>query len=162
MFETLNNSGLSSWLSQLLWGFPSAEIFHLVTLTTFFGGLVMLDLRLLGINRFISSKNLMDHVLRCIGWAFIGVVISGALLFLFMPLEYVNNPAFKLKMCLIILGGFNALWMHKALIGGIHEWDTGLQPPKWVRLSAFFSLCIWIAVLACGRLIAYYYGFAFY
>ena len=30
MFETLNESPLTQWLNSLLWGFPAAEIFHIV------------------------------------------------------------------------------------------------------------------------------------
>lgn len=162
MFEALNNSALSNWLSLLLWGFPMAEIFHLFMLATFFGGMVLLDLRLLGINRFISSQALMTHVLRCIWVAFGGVIISGSILFLFMPLEYSSNPVFLIKMCLIVLGGMNAFWMHKVLIGEIYEWDLDSPPPVGVRISAIISLCLWGGVLACGRLIAYYYGFGIY
>jgi hypothetical protein len=162
MFEALNNSAINSWLSQLLWGFPMAEIFHLLMLTTFFGGLVMLDLRLLGLNRFISSKVLMRHVLGCIWIAFAGVMLSGGILFLFMPLEYVNNPAFQIKLGLMVLGAVNAMWMHKALIVNIDDWDEETIPPLLVRLSALFSLLVWGGAVACGRLIAYYYGYAFY
>ncbi|MDT8397737.1 MAG: DUF6644 family protein [Pseudomonadales bacterium] len=159
MFEALANSALSQWLSQTLWGFPMAEIFHLVMIGTFYGGIVMLDLRLLGINRFISSEILMRHVLRCIWVVFGGAVVSGSLLFVFMPQEYPNNPAFLIKMALVLVGGLNALWMHKVLIRDIETWDRDTMPPVGVRISALLSLCLWSGVLAGGRLIAYYYGF---
>ena len=162
MFEELENSTFSIWLSELLWGFPGAEVFHLAMLCSFFGGIVMLDLRLLGINRFISSQLLMRHILRCTWWAFAGVILSGGLLFLFMPLEYSNNPAFKIKLCLMGLGGINAFIMHKFLMNNIEEWDLNTLPPLWVRLSALVSIGIWTGVLACGRLIAYYYSFGSY
>jgi hypothetical protein len=161
MFEALDNSALSNWMNGMLWGFPMAEIFHLFMLGTFFGGMVLLDLRLLGFNRFISSQALMTHVLRCIWVAFGGVLLSGSILFMFMPFEYSTNPAFQIKMCLIFAGGMNALWMHKVLISEIYEWDMDSPPPLGVRVSAFVSLCLWGGVLACGRLIAYYYGYAF-
>ena len=158
MFETLNDSAVTNWLNSLLWGFPSAEIFHIVMTGAFFGGIAMLDLRLLGFNRRVSSVTLMNHILPCLWWLFSGVVISGGLLFMFMPLEYSGNPAFQLKLGLIALGGLNALFMHVVLLRDQYVWDSHNGVPSGVKLAALMSLLIWIGTLACGRLIAYYYG----
>lgn len=158
MFETLNESALTQWLNSLLWGFPGAEIFHIVMTGAFFGGIVMLDLRLLGMHRWVSVNALMQHVLPCLWWLFLGVVASGALLFLFMPLEYSGNPSFLAKLVAIALGGLNALFMHVALMRNRMQWDSYSRIPWGVKLSALLSLLIWGTALACGRLIAYYYG----
>lgn len=158
MFETLNGSAMTIWLNSLLWGFPMAEVFHIVMTGGFFGGILMLDLRLLGFHRSISSGILMKHILPCLWWLFFGVVVSGSLLFMFMPLEYSGNPAFLIKMTLIILGGINALFLHVSLLRDQFRWDTLSKVPLGVKLSALLSLAIWIGALACGRLIAYYYG----
>ncbi len=158
MFETLNDSAVTIWLNSLLWGFPGAEIFHIVMTGSFFGGLVMLDLRLLGVHRAISSVMLMKHILPCLWWLFLGVVLSGGLLFMFMPLEYSGNPAFQIKLVLILLGGLNALFMHVVLLRSQFLWDSHNGVPFGVKLAALVSLAIWIGTLACGRLIAYYYG----
>jgi hypothetical protein len=158
VFETLNESAVTAWLNSLLWGFPIAEIFHIVMTGAFFGGIAMLDLRLLGVNRSVSSVLLMKHILPCLWWLFFGVVISGSLLFLFMPLEYSGNPAFQLKLLLILAGGANALFMHVVLLRSQFVWDSHNAVPAGVKLAALLSLAIWIGTLACGRLIAYYYG----
>ena len=158
MFETLDQSFLTVWLNSQLWGFPIAEVFHIVMTGGFFGGIAMLDLRLLGIHRAISSSLLMRHIMPCLWWLFIGVLISGALLFMFMPLEYSGNPAFRTKLLLILLGGLNALFMHVVLFRNQFLWDAHNKIPFGVRISALLSLCVWIGVLACGRLIAYFYG----
>jgi hypothetical protein len=158
MFESLNDSAVTAWLNSLLWGFPIAEVFHIVMTGGFFGGIAMLDLRLLGIHRAVSVRTLMQHVLPCLWWLFGGVVLSGALLFLFMPLEYSGNPAFQLKLVLIPLGGLNALFMHLVLMRNHFVWDSHSAVPFGVKLAALVSLAIWIGTLACGRLIAYYYG----
>jgi hypothetical protein len=158
VFETLQDSAVTQWLNTLLWGFPMAEIFHIVMTGGFFGGIAMLDLRLLGFHRAVSSRTLMQHILPCLWWLFVGVVISGSLLFMFMPLEYSGNPAFHVKLVLIALGGLNALFMHLVLLRNQFMWDAHNGVPLGVRLAALVSLAIWIGTLACGRLIAYYYG----
>lgn len=158
MFEALNQSFVTNWLNLQLWGFPIAEIFHIVMTGGFFGGIAMLDLRLLGFHRSISTGLLMKHIMPCLWWLFIGVVVSGSILFMFMPLEYSGNPAFRTKLILILLGGLNALFMHVVLFRNQFRWDTSNMVPLGVRISALLSLAIWIGTLACGRLIAYYYG----
>jgi len=158
MFETLNESPLTQWLNSLLWGFPAAEIFHIVMTGAFFGGIAALDLRLLGIHRRVSVMTLMQHLIPCLWWLFIGVVLSGVLLFLFMPLEYAGNPAFLTKLVLLVLGGLNALFMHIALLRNQYQWDSHIDPPSGVKFSALVSLLIWMGTLGCGRLIAYFYG----
>lgn len=161
MFETLNESPLTLWLNSLLWGFPAAEVFHIVMTGGFFGGIAALDLRLLGVHRRVSVMTLMRHLIPLLWWLFIGVVLSGALLFLFMPLEYSQNPVFLTKLVMILLGGINALFMHIALLRDQHHWDSHIDPPSGVKFSAMVSLLIWMVTLACGRLIAYFYGVDF-
>lgn len=157
MFEALNDSAVTAWLNGQLWGFPLAEIFHIVMTGGFFGGIALVDLRLLGVHRALAPAALMQQVLPLLWWLFGGVVASGSLLFLFMPLEYSGNPAFHVKLILIALGGLNALLMHVVLLRNQHAWDGG-STPLGVKLAALLSLAIWIGTLACGRLIAYYYG----
>lgn len=158
MFASLNDSALTQWLNGWVWGFPSAEIFHIFMTGGFFGAIAMLDLRLLGVHRRVPVSVLMSHVLPALWWLFAGVVVSGALLFLFMPLEYSHNPAFLTKLALIAVGGLNALFMHHVLMRGQPQWDRDAAVPLAVRLSALLSLAVWMGALACGRLIAYYYG----
>lgn len=159
MFEALNNSAFRDWLNSFLWGFPSAEVFHIVMTAGFFGGIALLDLRLLGVHRAVSVTTIMRHVLPCLWWLFTGVVVSGALLFMFMPLEYSGNPAFLTKLVLIAVGGGNALFMHLVLLRNEHLWDVMAHVPSGVKFSALISLLVWMGCLACGRLIAYFYGF---
>lgn len=157
MFAALDESAFTLWLNGFLWAFPAAEIFHIVMTGGFFGGILLLDLRLLGVGRRLSSDDALAFILPKLWVLFAGVVVSGALLFFFMPGEYPGNPAFLLKMLLIPLGGLNAYLMHKVLLRNQQSWQTG-EVPTLVKISAAISLSIWIGCLACGRLIAYFYG----
>ncbi len=158
MFATLNDSAITQWLNSLIWGFPAAEVFHIVMTGGFFGGIALLDLRLLGVHKRVPVSMLMQHVIPSLWWLFAGVVVSGGLLFLFMPLEYSGNAAFLAKLVLIPVGGLNALWMHIVLLRDQHRWDAHADVPGAVKLSAWLSLLIWMSTLAAGRLIAYFYG----
>ena len=157
----LEDSSLNQWLNSLLWGFPCAEVFHIVMTGGFFGAVLLMDLRLLGLHRLFSLDALMKRLVPYIGLLFAGVLISGCLLLLFMPAEYAGNPALQLKFVLILIGGLNALLMHKILLRNYAVWPEALPMPIAVKLGAGFSLLVWMGCLACGRMVAYFYSYGF-
>jgi hypothetical protein len=58
-------------------------------------------------------------------------------------------------MGLILAAGVNAGILHTGAFRTVGQWDTGVLPPPGVRFAAGLSILIWIAVIACGRLLAY-------
>jgi hypothetical protein len=64
------------------------------------------------------------------------------------PGELLANPAFRLKLLLIALAGVNALLFH--LLGG-----TATLEGRRGRLQCLMSVGFWLAVIICGRWIAY-------
>ncbi|MBN4075357.1 MAG: hypothetical protein COA71_08000 [SAR86 cluster bacterium] len=151
----LAENPLTDLLSLSYYSFPVVEVVHVVTYGTFFGGMMMLDFRLLGVGRFISTQQTMRHILNIAWFAFALANFSGIVFFFVTPWEYPVNSIFQYKMLLIILAGLNALWMHKFLLADIDQWDMDVLPPRKVRVSAFISICLWVGVVVCGRLIAY-------
>jgi len=151
----LAENPLTALLSLSYYSFPAVEVVHVVTYGIFFGGMMMLDFRLLGFGRFISSLQTMRHILRIALCAFALAIFSGVIFFFVTPWEYPVNPIFQFKMMLILLAGLNALWMHKYLLADIDQWDMNVLPPRQVRISALISIFLWVGVVACGRLIAY-------
>jgi hypothetical protein len=67
---------------------------------------------------------------------------------------------FVVKMCLILSAGLNAALFHAIVFPSVGVWDAEdmrkLPPPPSARVSAALSLLIWISVIACGRLLAYF------
>jgi hypothetical protein len=65
------------------------------------------------------------------------------------------NPAFQLKLLLILAAGINAVVFHAAPFKSVTQWNRGSQSPLKVRIIAVLSLVLWTAIIACGRFIAY-------
>ena len=154
-----------TWPAQIVagwpWWFPILEITHLTGLTVVFGGMVILDVRLLGAGRSWSVVSLERYVLRFVWAGFALAAFSGGWLFLYEAAKLAGDGPFLIKMTLIPLAGLNALFMHYVAMKDVGKWDTGVMPPLKARISAGLSLGIWWTVLACGRLIAYYYPYEF-
>jgi hypothetical protein len=151
----------ATWPGQLIanaaWGFPILEVVHLLGLTVVFGGMVLIDARLLGAGKAYSVRALEVYALRFVWAGFAVAAFSGAWLFVFEATTLVRDPAFLLKMVLLVVAGLNALFMHKVAMRDVAGWDTGATAPAAVRVSAAVSLLLWATILALGRLIAYFY-----
>ena len=151
----LEASGLGQAMRQWLWLYPSVEVVHIVGIALLFGSIAVLDLRLLGFSRHLSVKRLGAHVLPWTAASFLLIVPTGMAMFVAHASEFIANPVFVLKMGLIFAAGINAALFHTLTFGKAAGWDVGQMPPMAARLAAGASLLLWIAVIACGRLLAY-------
>jgi hypothetical protein len=156
----LEGSGLGQAMRQWLWLYPSVETVHLVGIGLLFGSIAVLDLRLLGFSRSIPVKRLANHVLPWTLGSFLLIIPSGFLMFTAHATEFIDSEVFLLKMGLILAGGVNAGVFHTTVFRSADVWDSEqmrkLPPPPSVRAFAAISLLLWISVIACGRLLAYF------
>jgi hypothetical protein len=153
----IEGSALGHAMRQWLWLYPSVEIVHVVGIALLFGSIAVVDLRLLGFGRTIPVRALAGHVLPWTAASFVLIVPSGLLMFIAHASEFITNPVFVMKMCLIMAAGVNAGLFHATAFRSAEVWDApGLRTPPSVRAFAAVSLAIWISVIACGRLLAYF------
>ena len=156
----IENSGLGQAMRQWLWLYPTVEIFHIVGIALLFGSIAVFDLRLLGLSRSIPIRRLAGHVLPLTAASFLLIVPSGLLMFIAHASEFIESGVFVLKMGLIMAAGLNAALFHAITFRTADVWDSEemrkLPPPPSARLAGGLSLLLWISVIACGRLLAYF------
>ena len=146
LIAEMESNALAVWLRTSL-AYPVLESVHLIGLATLFGSVLIVDMRLLGMIRHIGVGALARGVLP---WTWIGFLLaagSGLCLFFARATELIDNSVFLIKMLLIMSAGLNAAWLHSRGPLDTSSWQT--------RLQAAFSLSIWLAVIVCGRWIAY-------
>jgi hypothetical protein len=149
-------SGLAQAMRQWLYLYPAVEVIHIMGIALLFGSIAILDLRLLGVSRGISVRKLSGHILPWTAGSFLLIVPSGLAMFTAHAMEFFDNPVFALKMCLIAAGGINAAILHAGAFRAAAAWDLNVMPPPGARIAAAASLLIWLSVIACGRLLAYF------
>jgi hypothetical protein len=116
----------------------------------------MVDLRLLGWTmRSVPVSEFVDRVLPWAVAGFVIMVISGTLLVLAIPLRSYQNLFFRGKMILLVAAGLNAWIFHFRIYPKIAGWGADGVPPKALRRAGGLSLVLWIAIVFCGRMIAY-------
>ena len=154
--SAIEASALGQAMRQWLYLYPAVEVMHITGIGLLFGSIAVLDLRLLGLSRNISVKKLASHVLPWTAGSFLLIVPSGLAMFTAHAMEFIDSPVFVLKMGLILAGGVNAGVLHTGAMRSATGWDVGAMPPPAARIAAAASLVIWVSVIACGRLLAYF------
>jgi hypothetical protein len=136
-----------TWIVAHPLAYPALEVLHIVGIGLLVGNLVLLELRVWGLGGDLPVQPLARLAL---GLAVLGFALAGAsglLMFAAQAVELLANRAFVLKMGLLMLAGTNAAWFHGR--GSLVRMD------RTARLLTLVSTAIWLAVIACGRSIAY-------
>jgi uncharacterized membrane protein len=66
-----------------------------------------------------------------------------------------HDPVFYIKMGLLVLAGLNATIFHRLSFNSLKTWNENNSLPVPAKMAAVFSIVLWIAIIACGRLLAY-------
>jgi hypothetical protein len=149
-------SALGQAMRQWLWLYPSVEIVHIAGIALLVGSIAILDLRLLGLSRSIPVRRLAAHVLPWSIASFALIVPSGLAMFVAHAGDLMSNPVFAVKISLILLAGANAGIFHAGAFRSAGQWDAEVMPPLAARAAGAASLLLWVSVIACGRLLAYF------
>lgn len=138
-----------------LWLYPVVEIVHITGFVLLVGSIIVFDLRLLGLSKALSVRQLAWHVLPWSLGALLLIVPTGLMMFIAHAGDFISNAAFIVKMMLLFCAGTNAAVFHAGVFRGVAAWDSGVATPVAAKLHALLSLIIWLGVLTCGRLLAY-------
>lgn len=129
------------------WLYPLLEALHVVGIALLLGSLVLFELRVWGLVAALPVAPLARLALPLSLAGFALAAASGLTMFLGQPAELLGNRAFVLKMGLLMVAGTNAAVFHAR--GGVARLDAV------ARAQTLASLGLWLAVIMCGRWIAY-------
>ncbi len=139
------------WLRSAPLVYPTLEALHIIAIAVTFGTLWIVDLRLLGVRLFgLSSIDVRTLAMAALPWTILGFALAatvGSLMFLARATDLISNGAFLIKMLLLFAAATNAAILHSR--GPLDSASFA------TRLQAALSLLIWIAIIMCGRWIAY-------
>jgi len=125
--------------------FPVIQSIHLIGLTMMVGTIVLVDLRLLGIG--VCRHKAVDLASGLARWTRAGlitVLVTGPIMLYSDLPRYLSNPAFLLKMVLLVVALAAHFTLHRSTV------RTGTNQ----KLAAVLSLILWSSVVLAGRAIA--------
>jgi hypothetical protein len=122
---------------------------HVVSMAAF-GGVGLLDLRLMGWRGTVPLRAFAESALPWLYATFGFAVLTGVLLFLYDPVHVGRHAYFAPKLLLILLGLGNALLFHRTSY--LTALAADRTPPVSARLAGLVSLVLWTGVVVCSSL----------
>ena len=154
--EWLSTTSLSNTIQNVSWIIPSVQTVHIVCVAIVISAVFLVDLRILGI--FARSQPvaaLSNRFLTWIWYALIVLLVSGALLIIGEPNRSLMNPAFGLKMLMLLTVAGLTLIIQRPLRADAGYWDASGGRRATVKTIAIVSLALWSGIVFAGRWIAY-------
>jgi hypothetical protein len=134
---------------------PTIQSIHIIAVAVVVGSALVADLRLAGV--LATDETPQTVVRRYLPWMWAAIAVllaTGAILIVGEPNRVLVNPVFWTKMALVVFAfGLTLLFRYPIL----HP-QFRLEHTRWAALAkpmAWVSLLVWVAVIFCGRWIAY-------
>lgn len=155
----LEGSALSVFLRGLnIWAYGLINLVHILGISTLFGAVLLLDLKLMGVWRSIPLQSVIRPTVPLAAIGFILAAMSGSLMFSFNTTNYHGNPFLYVKLPVIVVALLNvaitqrlAAWQ-RAKAGAVAERGD----KRVLAVCGALSLLTWTTVVACGRMIGYW------
>jgi hypothetical protein len=126
------------------------RIAHILSMAAFFGGIVFLDLRLMGLRSKIAIHSLSEHILPWIYGLFAVTILTGIPLFLYDPVHVGSHAYFAPKIVLLMFGLVNAAVFHK--ITRLDTLTAEVATPWSARIAGLVSILLWSSVIVFSSL----------
>jgi hypothetical protein len=123
---------------------------HVLAVAAFFGGIMQLDLRLMGWRGTVPLRGFAEHVLPWLYVAFAIAIVTGLALFFYDPIAVGSHGYFTPKLIFLVLGLANAMLFHRS--GYVAALAAHSQMPTRARIAGAISLATWTAVMICASL----------
>lgn len=140
----LQNTRFAMYIAGSDWAYPPVQATHFTGLSLWVGTNVALDLRLLGFGKGRQTISEFSRALFVWNWVGFAIAVTGGfLLFSVAAGGYVANPAFQIKLGILIPLG---LIMHILNQVKAREWSVSPEPPTAAKVSGFTELLLWLCV----------------
>lgn len=153
IFAWMSDSSFGVWVRESTWAYPGLLFLHTLGLGALVGLSSVLDFRLLGVAPRVPL-DAMEPLFPYMWAGFWVNAVSGALLFFADAPKKVVNPAFLIKMVLIVLAVMNMRAVKRRAFSTSPPVAEGTLGHD-AKVLAAISLALWVGAVTAGRLMAY-------
>ena len=155
IISSIYDSGVSIAIRDAVWVIPTIQSIHILARAALIGSVLVTDLRLVGLLAVDTSPQAVASRYMPWIWSALAVLVcSGLVLVIGEPERTLLSPVFWSKMVLVVTATLLTFSFKRPLLRS----DLHAPTSSWARATkplAWASLIIWIAVIFCGRWIAY-------
>jgi hypothetical protein len=150
----LHGTSISEAIRVSPWLWPLCEILHFFGLSLLIGIAGFFDLRLLGFMRRVP----ISAAWTLMPWAKFGfmlALLTGVTFFVGAPEQYINNPAFYLKILFLIVANLNAVYFEAIYKKQVEAKALDRGVPIALKVIAVVSIVSWFFVIYWGRMLPF-------
>jgi hydrogenase-4 membrane subunit HyfE len=152
----LSETPASGVVQNTPWVIPAVQSVHIAGIALVISSVFLVDLRVLKV---LGRENPIavyaSRFLPLIWFVLPVLLLTGIILIIGEPSRALENPAFQLKMAMLILAMGVTLVMHRPLLKEATYWDAESGHSTTARVLAVLSLFLWVSIIFAGRWIAY-------
>jgi hypothetical protein len=154
--EWLATTSMSLTIQNVTWIIPLVQTIHILCVAAVFSSVLMVDLRLLGLVQ--RAQPLPSVTNRFLSWIWVFLVIllvTGSILIIGEPERSLLNPAFAVKMGMLVTVILITLLIARPLRSNERFWEASGGRLAAGKAIAVVSLALWSLIIFAGRWIAY-------
>lgn len=139
------------------WTYGLVNLTHILGVSSLFGAVLVLDLRLLGLWRRLPLASIARPTVAVAATGFVVAASSGLCLITANATEYAGNPFLLVKFPAIAVGLMNA-----AVVRTLTGWkakdarELTRHEQRQLTAAGAVSLASWLTAIAAGRLLGYW------
>jgi len=142
--DRLQNIPLVVWLVTARYAYPFIQWTHFTGLSLWLGTTLALDFRLLGAGKRFQTGAQLSDALFSWNWIGLGIaVLGGFTLFATAAVGYIDNPAFRLK--LVVLLPLALAW-HIFVQQKSRTWGRTPETPLVAKFAGLTEIVLWVSV----------------
>src|SRR5262245_25519976 len=140
-----------------VWTYGVVNLIHILGISSLFGSVLVLDLRLLGAWRNVALHAIAQPTVPIATIGFAVAAASGICLLATKATEYVGNPFLYVKFPAIALGALNV-----AVLSRLPAWkakqnrELSSRERSQLAVAGGVSLFCWLTAITAGRMIGYW------
>ena len=140
-----------------VWTYGVVNLGHILGISTLFGAVLVLDLRLLGLWRTVPLPSIAGPTVPVAVTGFVIAALTGPALLATNATEYSDNPFLLIKFAALAVALLNV-----AVVSSRPAWKTmGRREPtpadrRTLAIGGAISLAAWLTAVGAGRMIGYW------
>jgi hypothetical protein len=152
IFEWHANCWLGNTISASVWLFPFVETIHILAMAIMFGGLLVLNLKMMGLTMPRQGLPLLAGTLMpFVNWGVVIMLLSGYAMFASEAMKCYANDGFKFKMASLLL----VLIFQYTVYKGFLKKEDSQRPGGMGVVLGLLNFFLWFCVGAGGRAIGF-------
>jgi hypothetical protein len=154
--QWLSQTPPSRFIQDVLWIIPAVQTVHILAIAIVLSSVAMIELRLFGVvGQSTPMAQTAGRFLPWLWWGTLALAITGLILITAEPGRALTNPAFQLKMALLLVAVGVTVAFHRSVRKRSALWGDSAGSLGILRAAALATLLLWFSIAVAGRWIAY-------